>query len=64
MDNLSEKTQEILKAAGIDDYEVLRDMDREVIWFHLYYRTFGINSISALDVERAAVEIAKLREKK
>jgi hypothetical protein len=63
MDNLSEKTQEILKAAGIDDYEVLRDMDREVIWFHLYYRTFGINQISELDIEHAADEIAALWEK-
>jgi len=64
MESLSEKTQEILKAAGIKDIEKFRGMDREVIWFHLYYRTFGINSISALDVEGAAVEIAKLREKK
>lgn len=64
MDNLSEKTKEILNAAGIKDIERLRGADADELYVCLYWRTFDNFHIDRFQIRKAANEIAKVLKEK
>jgi hypothetical protein len=64
MENLSEKTKEILNAAGIKDIECLRGADADELYVCLYFRTFDNFHINRFHIEKAAEEIAEALKQK
>lgn len=64
MDNLSEKTKEILKAVGVNDIEDLKGWSAKDIDFYLFWHLVDDENFTAWQIDTAAEEIAEALKQK